>query len=186
MPAHINKRLGKNALVSTLLKNVLPVQRFKDAHPNDYRIRRGQFKVIDLIERMDGKQVVEVSHPEHEGYIFTILPGNLRLDRPGPPNQYFKQPEPPQEAQQQPQQQQAAEAPAEEEEDDVKPVNDGTENGPPPLPNHGWDWEAFLDEMATDWRGAAPKTNAAMNVGGMEVKEMTAAQFFDSFFLGVM
>lgn len=180
MPQRINKRLGKNAIVSTLLENVLPVQRFRDAYPNDYRIRCGKFVVKDLVEREDGKKVVEVTHENYDGVIFTILPGNLRLDRAVPPNQFFNQPIP----NEQRRQQQQAQATIEEPQDDVEPVEDGEQNEDehPPLPNHGWNWEEFFDEMMTDWRGAVPKNNASMNVGGIDVKDMSPGQFFDAMF----
>ena len=179
MPQRISKRLGKNALVSTLFKNVTPVQPFRDAHPNDYRIKRGKFTVNALVDREDGKKVLQVSHEDHEGVVFTILPGNCRLDKPGPPNQYFNQPQQNQAQQRPPQAQQGGE---DEPQDDVEPVEDGVPNEAPPSPNHGWIWEEFSNEMTTDWRGAVPKTDASMTVGGLDVKKMSPGQFFDAFF----
>ena len=93
MPQRINKRLGKNAIVSTLLKNLTPIQPFREAHPNDYRIRRGTFIVQDLITRENGQRALVVKHSDYPDSTFQILPGNTRLDRPGPPNQFFSQPQ---------------------------------------------------------------------------------------------
>ena len=184
MPQRINKRLGTNAIVSTLLKNVSPNQTFKDQYPNDYRIRRDKFVVQSLRTRDNNKKIVVLKHQGHGDDLFKVLPGSCRLERPGPPNQYFSL----QEQQQNGgvnndngQQEGNAEG-NEEEGADVEPVEDGMENAPPPLPEHGWDWRPFRDVMEIDWRGAAQQTEPHMTIGGLNPKDMKPGQFFDAFF----
>ena len=46
----------------------------------------------------------------------------------------------------------------------LEPVQDGVENTEPPVQNHEWVWEQFMDQMATDWRQMAPKTEPHMTV----------------------
>ena len=184
MPQRFNKRLGKNALVSTLLKNVMPNQRFRDQHPNNYRIRRGKFIVQDYRTRDDGKKVIIVKHPDHGDDTFEILPGNCRLDRAGPPNQFFIQAPPPaQQGQQQPAVQQNVADGEQEEEVADEAVADGQINQfIPPTAAHGWAWEEFRDSMTTDWRGVAAKTDAHMLIGGLQARDMSPIHFFDAFF----
>ena len=170
----INKRLGKNATVSTLLKNVIPPQRFRDAYPNDYRIRRGRFIVEELRTKENGKKVLAVKHTDYGDELFEILPGNAKLEQPGPPNQYFNQPENPQHRR--------TTNVEEEPEDDPEPDEDGIPNDQVPLPAHGWIWEEFKDNLTTDWRGAAPKNDAYLNVGGIRLEDMRPGQLFDCFF----
>ena len=155
MPQRINKRLGANAVISTLLKNISPSNSFREQFPNNYRIRRGTFVVQELKTREDGKKVLVVKHQDHGDTLFEVLPGNSRLDRAGPPNQYFAL------AQQQRQNEVNAnnnEPPAEGKEGeegvdaaDLEPVEVGIANDAPPPPNHGWHWRPFRDNMETDW-----------------------------------
>ena len=52
MPKGLNKRLGKNAIVSTLLKNVRPIEHWRELYPNDFKLKRFKF-VVDDIENTD-------------------------------------------------------------------------------------------------------------------------------------
>ena len=89
LTTRINKKLGVNAVVSTLLKNINPNECFKNQYPNDYRLRRDNFFVKALKTRADFKKVLVVKHVEHPEKVFELLPGNSKLEKPGPPNQYF-------------------------------------------------------------------------------------------------
>ena len=64
MPRPMNKKLGENALISTVLKNLMPVKPWKDLHPNDYRLKRMKFVVVWLgFSRFSsGKEVVIVKN----------------------------------------------------------------------------------------------------------------------------
>ena len=178
MPQRINKRLGKNAIVSTLLKNLTPIQPFGEALPNDYRIRRGTFIIQGLITRESGQKALVVKHSDYPGSTFQILPGNTRLDRPGPPNQFFSQPQSTQNQDQQNLPSDLLEGP----DDDTEPIADGYVPEPIPQPVHGWEWADFKDELTTDWRGLAAKSDPYMNIGNLQVKDMGPGQFFDCFF----
>ena len=89
LTTRINKKLGVNAVVSTLLKNINPNECFKKQYPNDYRLRRDNLFVKALKTRADFKKVLVVKHVEHPEKVFELLPGNSKLEKPGPPNQYF-------------------------------------------------------------------------------------------------
>ena len=88
----MKKQLGKNAAVSTLLKNVISPQLFRDPYQNDYHIRRDIFIVKDLRTKDNGKKVLMVMHVDHGGELFEILPGNAKSEQAEPLNQYFNQP----------------------------------------------------------------------------------------------
>ena len=108
---------------------------------------------------------------------FEIIPRNYCLHRTGPQNQFFSL----KQLQQQPPNQVAQQQPDPEQEN-PEPVADGVPHESPPVLAHGWVWDAFLDQMATDWRGAAPKNDAHMCIGGLNPSDMSASQFFDAFF----
>ena len=86
-PRSLNKKLGKHAIVSCLLKNVHNVNHWKENHPNDYRLRREQFEVLDLGTRQDGKKILKVKHKDWPQE-FQVLPLQAKLVKAGPPNQY--------------------------------------------------------------------------------------------------
>lgn len=43
-------------IVLRILKNIISIERFRDTHPNDYRIRRGSFVVKFITVRVDGEK----------------------------------------------------------------------------------------------------------------------------------
>ena len=86
----LNKRLGKNAIVSILLKNVILIEHWREFYPNDFKLKRFKF-VVDEIENTDGKYHLPVQHEDYGVIQFKILAKLARLDRPGSPNQYFFQ-----------------------------------------------------------------------------------------------
>ena len=170
----LNKKLGKQAIVLCLLKNVHPVNLWKEHHPNDYRLRRDKFEVVELGTRADGKKVLKIKHKDWPQN-FEILPTQAKLDKPGPPNQYFataRRPEPPA---------------VEEGESDDEPVGDAAEpaNQRAP-PNHGWVWQNWQDENMVDDRGAVSRNDPFINAGNENLRLWSTGQFFDAFSHGDM
>ena len=134
----MNRRMGKNAILSAFVRNATPSIAFWNAYPNDYCVRQTNFVVQRLHTRPNGTKVLSVVHAQFPGQEFELLPTQCRLERAGPPNQYFAPEEDNEE------EEQLVEVPgvvrnppgqlAEEPEDDVEPVDDGKQNEPPPPP----------------------------------------------------
>lgn len=102
-PNHFNGKLGKNAEVSVPLKSVVPLQPIKNKYPNTYKQMRCKFIVSGIREFEMGKDEKrkwtmflmfkwknEAEKPE--GGQATNWKCNFRLcrlERAGPPNQFF-------------------------------------------------------------------------------------------------
>lgn len=105
-PNRLNKKMGKNAIVSVKLKNILPINQIKERYPNDYKEKRCHFIVGDIkkmkVTHRNGDTVIIVltlKFKSENDDPRTIVPStefhwharysNCRLERPGPPNQLF-------------------------------------------------------------------------------------------------
>lgn len=88
MVRQLPKKLGKNAKVSCYGKAVKGTV-LKDKYPNDYRLRRFKF-VVKGIETEGGKHVVLMSNDEFPEATFKAFAHSIKLEKPGPPNQYFR------------------------------------------------------------------------------------------------
>ena len=98
--------MGKNAVVSVYLKNILPINPIKERYPNTYRQERCHFIVGDIkkvkVACRKGEEVIIVvtlkfkdsnEDPRTDvspfDYHWFVRYFSCRLDRPGPPNQLF-------------------------------------------------------------------------------------------------
>ena len=152
MAPRINKRLGKNALVSTPLKNIKPNQVFKDRFPNEWRMKRGKFCVLGLEKISESHTNLLLTHQDFSNEVFRCKPGVARLEKVGPPNQFFTAPT------------LAQNKETHEESEDEPEIEDNAHTPDPEQSNqnNSWDWENFRDDMPDDYRGAAPKNDASM------------------------
>ena len=132
MSSRINKRMDKNTLLGALVNNITPIEPFRTTHPNDYRLRRTNFVVQRLHARSNGQKVFIVEHVQLRGQEFELLPTLCRLERSGPPNQYFTVVEREEQLVEVPVEGEHIDNPpeqlGEEPEDDVEPVHDGEHN----------------------------------------------------------
>ena len=83
-----HKKLGKDAIVSTFVKNVRPVDYFKGLYPNDYCVRRMDFMVVDL-ELEGDKYITVLKHSNQPKKFFLCLKRTMKLKKAGHPIKYF-------------------------------------------------------------------------------------------------
>ncbi len=88
-PWSIPKKLGQNAIVSSTLNYIKPTNHWREIYPNDYRQTRLQFKVEGLEQDAQGKNVLKLSHVCFPNKTFTAFVKSVKLEQPGPPNQFF-------------------------------------------------------------------------------------------------
>ena len=199
----IPKKLGKNAIVSALLKSVHPTNFWKSDEvgwQNCYRERRLKFKVDDMFVNSAGKSELWLLSADYPGKSFHALVGAVKIVKAGPPNQLFsgEARTAPQQARHpvcQPIKEEAADK-------DIEPIQDealkGSANGVDTITDNigtaneedidgpstvgDWNWSAFMDTIATDARGAAKKHNPSLkNASHHAPKSWTPIEFFNFF-----
>jgi len=110
-PKRFNKKMGKNAIVSVLLKNIIPGTTIRQMYPNNYREKRSNF-IVGEIKKKKVKKRNEVDiiivltlrfknpteDPRYgssvgfdEVFYWSARYSNCRLEKAGPPNQLFFQ-----------------------------------------------------------------------------------------------
>ncbi len=169
-PQRLPKKLGLNATVSSSPRFIQPVQFWKDLYPNDYCTQCSKFTVTALKTTNNGKHQLKLLLPDHPNNTFHALAHNVRLEKAGPPNQYFLN--------------DACPPPAagvainvnvaqDAEDEDREPVEDGAleDNGEfmsgeegtaddnsddlnGPSSDGNWSWTGFMDGIMTDARGS--------------------------------
>ena len=106
-PKRLNKKMGRNSIVSVILKNILPVNAIKDKYPNNYKQKRCNFIVGGIkstqVKTRKGDEVIIVvelrfKNPKEdprfedgldELFYWSAMFANCRLEKAGPPNQIF-------------------------------------------------------------------------------------------------
>lgn len=202
----MHKKLGKFAEVSVLLKNVRPLHVIKEHFPNDYRTRRCRFIILSMDPRivndeeiytltlkfkdprndpLGDNDIIE-GHPNIDWY--TKI-NNVRLEKGGPPNQYFKA---------QFDRQNNVRRRADLGRELNPPNNERTENDPttdsetegisPPvvlnsqLDNSYVQWGEFEEEINFDNRAMNPKVGARMIGHETDMEFLTPFFFLRAFF----
>lgn len=188
-PRRLPKRLGTNAIVSSYLRAVKPTNFFKELLPNDYRTTRWRF-VVKGISFLNERAILQLENARYPEKEFTAFAHSVKLEVPGPPNQYF-----------------VAETPTapsrsneEEEYEDVEPTEDGAvgsdqemgtndneeenddENTNGETTDGDWKWSKFFETITNDARGAIAKSDPILKKGfHTQLKHWTPVDFFHYF-----
>ncbi len=199
----IPKKLGKNAIVSALLKSVHPTSFWKSDEvgwQNCYHDCHLKFKVDDLFINSASKSKLWLSSADYPGKSFHALVGAVKIVKAGSPNQLFF-------GEARTACQQACHPvcePIEDEaeDEDVKPIEDealeGNSDCVDVIPDNegnaseedldgpstvgNWNWSAFMDTISTDARGAVEKLYPSLkNVNYQAPKSWTPIEFFNFF-----
>ncbi len=194
-PRLIPKKLGRNAIVSSTLNYIKPTNLWREIYPNDYRQTRLQFKVNGLEQDALGKNVLKLFHVSYPDRIFTAFVNSVKLERPGPPNQFFSN-----DAQER--SVPRAVLPDDDDEEDCKLIEDGAIEGSAddgeagiakaneavhannPTTDGKWNWWAFFDLIANNARGATPKNDPVMKhiLNPQMLRTWNPIDYFNRFF----
>ncbi len=199
-PPRIPKKLGKNAIISALLKTVHPTNFWKSDEVGWKNCYHGcclKFKVDKLFMNSAGKPELWLLCSNYPGKSFHALVGAIKLMKAGPPNQFFsgdvaatqrRRVHPP-----------SSDFFEEEQEEDIKPVEDATvgtnaNGGDNDIPMEGtatddgpstvgdWKWSAFKDNISINARGPVEKTNPSIkHINSKDLKLWMPIEFFNFF-----
>ena len=169
-----HKKLGKDAIVSAFVKNVRPVDYFKGLFPNDYRVRRMVFTVVDL--ELEGEKYFTVlKHADHPNKIFRCLTTTTKLEKAGPPNKFFFN------AKQERINIVTGEEAGGDEDDEKEPTEDNALSDEEEDATEEWEWGKFLPSMTDDLRGITPKSDPYLVSGNVDLKTWCPSDFFNCF-----
>ncbi len=164
-------------------------------------MKRLTFRVDGLEQDAAGKNVLKLLHAAYPDKIFTTYVSSVRLEKPGPPNQYFVNDSPTTSTRHARRVAGSAAQPVDGEED-VEPIedaaiDDGDEGNPDAFPpsqgkvyngpssDGDWEWSAFFDCIANNARGSHPKHDPSIkNISLQRLKRMNPIDYFNIFMPG--
>ena len=154
-----------------------PVDYFKGLYPNDYRVRRMDFTVVDL-ELEGDKYFTVLKHSDQPDKNFQCLMMMTKLERDGPPNKYFF------DSNQERIQVDTTEYQGSNKEKEKEPTEDDALLDKEEEASEEWEWGKFLPSMTDDLRVITPKSEPFLITGNVNLKMWCPSDFFNCFCLG--